>query len=472
MSSKKLFNKFVEQGNDTGEVIGINDFLAQVKGLDTARNGAVVIFENGVNGYIYAIRDEFVEVLLFSIEPIEIGSMVVIKNDQLEIGVSEAMKGRVINPLGSAIDQKGLVAKEKNQKVFNSAIKFTEREILSDQLESGVTLVDTLFPLVYGQRIAVMGDSKTGKTTFATQLAINQAKKGKTIVYVLIGKRRPDIESIKRRFEKFDVMKNIIIVLADVFDSLPMTFIAPYSGCSIAEYFWHKGEDVIIIYDDLASHAKAYREMSLLIRVNPGREAYPGDMFYAHSSLLERAGKLKENGKTLSAIPISVTPNDDITSYLSTTLISITDGQIIFDSKIMREGQRPAVNVGLSVSRVGGRGQTPIARNIASTISSKLAQYRSTVVTSHFVTGQSAEARTILRTGERIIEAFSQKADQLYSLIEEQIILNTVLMAEENEELDINKLKEQVLKLPASELKTENIQKYSEHFASNKGSTN
>lgn len=465
MSSKKLFDKYIEAGNDSGEVIAIDKFLASVKGLDSVKNGAVVIFENGVSGMVYSIKEEYVDILLFEKDPVEIGTMVVVKEDELNISVSAKMLGRIINPLGNPIDSKGLILKDKTRRVFNSAITFAERDQVKEQLETGVCLVDTLFPIVYGQRIAVMGDNNSGKTTFASQMAINQAKKNKVIVYVLMGKRRPDIEMTVSRFEKAGVLKNMVIVIADIFDALPMTYIAPYAGCAVAEYFWHEGKDTIIIYDDLASHAKAFREMSLLVRANPGREAYPGEMFHAHSSLLERAGRLADNGKTLSAIPLSVTPNDDITSYLSTSLISITDGQIIFDNKIMREGIRPAVNIGLSVSRVGGRGQTDLGRKIASSISAKLAEYRATLVTSHFVTGQSPEALSVLRTGERIMQAFSQKSTVLYSLVQEQVILNTVLLSEQNENLDVNKLIEEVMNLPADQLKDDNIEKLSAKLA-------
>ena len=383
--------------------------------------------------------------------------MVVSGDDEIKVKVSNDMLGRIVDPLGRTVDGIGMLPKSSEQKVFGHAIEFQDRAILSTQLETGVTVVDTLFPVVYGQRIAVMGDAKSGKTTFLTQLAINQAKKGKIIVWVLIGKRKSDVEQLIQRFENSKTKDRVIFVIADVFDSLPMTYLAPYSGCAIAEYFWENNDDVIVIYDDLSSHAKAYRELSLLMRKNPGREAYPGDMFYVHSSLLERAGKKISNGKTLTSLPISITPNDDITGFLSTTLISITDGQLIFDNSIMRQGIKPALNVGLSVSRVGGRGQTNTARYIARIVSSYLANYRSTLETSRFVSEQSPETKSILRIGERIYGIFGQAPNELYTLIEEQIMLQVALGSGSINNLDIMDLKQRVKAIPAKDKGDKNI---------------
>jgi len=469
MSDARLFKSLAEKGHESGEVIAADRFLARVKGLNGVMIGSTVVFENGDHGLVQGITENFVEVLNLSSEIITIGSLVVINTDELTINVSKEMLGRIVNPLGQAVDDNGIILKDTQMRVFEQAIEFKDREILSTQLETGVTLVDTLFPVVYGQRIAIMGDAKSGKTTFLSQLTINQAKKGKVIVYVLIGKRKSDIEILLSRFEKAKVRNNIVFVLADVFDSLPMTYIAPYSGCSIAEFFWHSGEDVIIVYDDLSSHAKAYRELSLMMRKNPGREAYPGDMFYVHSSLLERAGKLKKNKKSLTSLPVSLTPNDDITGFLSTTLISITDGQIIFDNNIMRQGIKPAINVGLSVSRVGGRGQTPTARYIARIVSSYLANYRSTIETSRFVSEQSNETKSILRIGQRIYDMFGQKPDDLFTLIEEQIMLKVTLGSGNIDSLDTQKLKNTVKLLPIKEKSDNNIDSVVEKLLAKEG---
>jgi len=457
MSSTQMFKALIDKGNDSGEVIYSDRFLARVSGLDKVMMGSVVVFEDGSNGLVEGIFDDYVEVLNLNTEVINIGSLVVARDDEIKVKVSKDMLGRIVDPLGRAVDGLGMLPKSSEQKVFGQAIDFQDRAILSTQLETGVTVVDTLFPVVYGQRIAVMGDAKSGKTTFLTQLAINQAKKGKIIIWVLIGKRKSDVEQLIQRFENSNTKDKVIFVIADVFDSLPMTYLAPYSGCAIAEYFWENNEDVIVIYDDLSSHAKAYRELSLLMRKNPGREAYPGDMFYVHSSLLERAGKKNSNGKTLTSLPISITPNDDITGFLSTTLISITDGQLIFDNSIMRQGIKPALNVGLSVSRVGGRGQTNTARYIARIVSSYLANYRSTLETSRFVSEQSPETKSILRIGERIYGIFGQAPNELYTLIEEQILLQVALGSGSINNLDIQDLKQRVKAIPAKDKGDKNI---------------
>ena len=457
MSDTKMFKSLVEKGNETGEVVYSDRFLAHVNGLEKAMVGSVVIFEDGSTGLIQGIFEDYAEVLNLSTEIINIGTLVVAKSEEISVKVSKDMLGRIVDPLGRPVDGLGIFPKTQEQKIFGKAMAFKDRAILSTQLETGITLVDTLFPVVYGQRIAIMGDTKSGKTTFLTQIAINQARKGKIIVYVLIGKRKADIEVMINRFTSAKVKDKIVLVLADVFDSLPVTYLAPYSGCTIAEFFWHSGEDVIIIYDDLSSHAKAYRELSLLMRKNPGREAYPGDMFYVHSSLLERAGKILSNGKTLTSLPVSVTPNDDITGFLSTTLISITDGQIIFDNNIMRQGIKPAINVGISVSRVGGRGQTKTARYIARIVSSYLANYRTTLETSRFVSEQSNEAKATIRIGERIYGIFGQNPNELFTLIEEQIMLQVALGSGDIDNLDIDKLKATVKSIPAKEKGDKNI---------------
>ena len=457
MSDTKMFKSLVEKGNETGEVVYSDRFLAHVNGLEKAMVGSVVIFEDGSTGLIQGIFEDYAEVLNLSTEIINIGTLVVAKSEEISVKVSKDMLGRIVDPLGRPVDGLGIYPKTQEQKIFGKAMAFKDRAILSTQLETGITLVDTLFPVVYGQRIAIMGDTKSGKTTFLTQIAINQARKGKIIVYVLIGKRKADIEVMINRFTSAKVKDKIVLVLADVFDSLPVTYLAPYSGCTIAEFFWHSGEDVIIIYDDLSSHAKAYRELSLLMRKNPGREAYPGDMFYVHSSLLERAGKILSNGKTLTSLPVSVTPNDDITGFLSTTLISITDGQIIFDNNIMRQGIKPAINVGISVSRVGGRGQTKTARYIARIVSSYLANYRTTLETSRFVSEQSNEAKATIRIGERIYGIFGQNPNELFTLIEEQIMLQVALGSGDIDNLDIDRLKATVKSIPTKEKGDKNI---------------
>jgi F-type H+-transporting ATPase subunit alpha len=298
------------------------------------------------------------------------------------------------------------------------------------------------FPVVLGQRIAILGDSKSGKSTFLSQLSANQTGTDRVVVYVLIGKRKVDIETLLADLQSSGAMDHTIVVLADIFDSLTLSYLAPYAACAMAEYLWNNGQDVIVIYDDLSSHAEAYRQLSLLQEVDPGRDSYPGDMFYAHSSLLERAGKLLSNNKTLTALPVIVTPNDDITAYLSTSIMSITDGQIIFDLGVFRKGIRPAVNAGLSVSRVGGQAQTVRQKRLSGSLFKKLASYHQAEEFSHFGSSLSKEAGIDLLLGKQIYEALQQPPEQRLSLVEQQLILETILLGAGTVTIDVKALKE------------------------------
>lgn len=437
MFDSKEFSELVAAGNPSGEVVGVDRFLITIAGLDEVPLRALVLFENGDIGMIRNIGDDFTVALNITGEELEVGTLAVLKSNELAIEAGDGVLGRVVDPLIRPVDGKGMIQAATQRLIFNAAPSFTQREILNTQLETGVTIVDTLFPVVCGQRIAVLGDSKSGKTTFLTQVVINQARAGKVVVYVMIGKRRADVDLMLSRLEASNTRDRVIVVVADIFDSLAMAYLAPYAGCALAEYFWDKDQDVVIIYDDLSNHAKAYRELSLLLKVNPGRESYPGDMFYTHSSLLERAGKLAKNNKTLTALPVAVTPNDDITGYLSTSLISITDGQIIFDMETMHKGIKPAVNVGLSVSRVGGRAQSLPHKQLSTRISKKLSDFRRASEFAHFGSELAIEAQKDLMTGQRIYDAFSQTPDELFSLKEQQIMLLSILLSESIEQFSV-----------------------------------
>jgi F-type H+-transporting ATPase subunit alpha len=301
--------------------------------------------------------------------------------------------------------------------------------------------------VVLGQRIAVLGDSKSGKSTFLSQLSANQAGTDRVVVYVLVGKRKVDIENLLSGLKESGAMEHTIVVLADIFDSLTLSYLAPYAACAMAEYLWNSGRDVIIIYDDLSGHAEAYRQLSLLQEVDPGRDSYPGDMFYAHSSLLERAGKLLSNNKTLTALPVIVTPNDDITAYLSTSIMSITDGQIVFDLGVFRKGIRPAVNAGLSVSRVGGQAQTVRQKRLSGDLFKKLAKYHQAEEFSHFGSSLSKEAGIDFALGKQIYEALQQPPEQRFSLVEQQLTLETILKGAGGNGVDVKALKESVVKV-------------------------
>ena len=311
-------------------------------------------------------------------------------------------------------------------------------------------MVDMLFPIVLGQRIAVMGDTKSGKTSFILQVGTNQTETDRIVVYVLIGKRRVEVDSIVESLNKSGAIANSIVVVANVFDSLAQSYIAPYVACAMAEHLWYGGRDVVVIYDDLTSHAKVYREVSLLAHANPGRDSYPGDMFHAHSSLLERAGKLASNDKTLTAIPVVITPGDDITAYLPTSIMSITDGQIIFDLASFRRNVRPAVNAGLSVSRVGGRAQTQSQKELSGALFKKLAEYRQAQEFANFGSDLAAETRQTLELGKQLTDALRQPPSERRTITEQQLTLQTIVLGNGQKPLNVDGLKTQARDIAAS----------------------
>jgi len=442
MFDNQTFQKLVEAGNLTGEVVASNSFVVQVKGLEGVRLGAQVLFEDGQRGLVReAFRDQ---VILFNIdsEKMEPGTLAVVEADLLGVPVGRELVGRVVSPMGQPLDGKGPIVTKQKSSIFNPAPGIMARTILNQQLATGVAAVDMFFPVVLGQRIAILGDTKSGKSTFLGQLSASQSGTDRVVVYVLVGKRKVDIETLLSSLKKSGAMDHTIVVLADIFDSLTQSYIAPYAGCSMAEYLWNNGQDVVIIYDDLSSHAEAYRQLSLLQEVDPGRDSYPGDMFYAHSSLLERAGKLLKNNKTLTCLPVIVTPNDDITAYLSTNIMSITDGQIIFDLANFRKGIRPAVNAGLSVSRVGGQAQTVRQKRLSGSLFKTLAKYQQAEEFSHFGSSLSNEAAIDFLLGKQIYEALQQPPEEHHTLVEQQLILETILKGEGKFEIDVKSLKE------------------------------
>lgn len=441
MFDNQKFQKLVEDNQLTGEVIATNSFIIEVKGLEGARLGSQILFEDGQRGLVREAYGD--SVILFNVdsEKIEPGTLAVVESDLFSVPVGKELIGRVISPMGAPLDGKGALTAKKSSGIFNQAPGIMARSILNEQLASGVAAVDMFFPVVLGQRIAILGDSKSGKSTFLGQLSASQAGKDRVVVYVLIGKRKVDIEMLLSDLRTSGAMDHTIVVMADIFDSLSQSYLAPYAACAMAEDLWYDGHDVIIIYDDLSSHAEAYRQLSLLQERDPGRDSYPGDIFYAHSSLLERAGKLKNNMKTLTALPVIVTPNDDITGYLSTNIMSITDGQIIFDLKVFRQGIRPAVNAGLSVSRVGGQAQTVRQKRLSGLLFKKLANYHQAEEFSHFGSSLSKEASIDLLLGKQLYEALSQTPEEIHSLVEQQIILETVLMGEGKVNIDVKALK-------------------------------
>ena len=443
MYDDSFFEQLVSAGNPTGEVIGLERFLVRVKGLEGAPIGALVMFETGHQGIVREVTKSHVVVLNLETESATIGTLAVLQELSFTAMVGEGLIGRVVTPLGAALDGKGDVQYSHTRDAFSEAPGLSERSMLKDQLASGVSMVDMLFPIVLGQRIAVMGDTKSGKTSFLMQLGSNQTGSDRIVVYVLIGKRKVEVDSIVDSLNRSGAIANSIVVVASIFDSLAQSYIAPYVGCAIAEHLWYSGRDVVIIYDDLSSHAKVYREVSLLAHANPGRDSYPGDMFHAHSSLLERAGKLASNGKTLTALPVVLTPGDDITAYLPTSIMSITDGQIIFDLATFRRNIRPAVNAGLSVSRVGGRAQTQAQKELSGALFKKLAEYRQAQEFASFGSDLAVETKQTLELGKQLMDALRQPPSELRSVTEQHLSLQTILLGNGERALNVDSLKVQ-----------------------------
>lgn len=443
------FQKLVEADNLTGEVVATNRFLVEVKGLEGVRIGAQILFEDGQRGFVREAYGD--KVILYNIdsESLTLGTLAVVQHDLLQIPVGHELVGRVVNPLGEPVDGLGPITASVSSGIFNPAPGIMDRKVLDQQLVSGVTAIDSFFPIVMGQRIAILGDSKSGKSTFLSQMIANQRGTDRIAVYVLVGKRKVDIERLLSELKASGAMENTIVVLANIFDSLTQSYLAPYSGAAMAEYLWQTGEgrDVIIMYDDLSSHAEAYRQLSLLQEVDPGRDSYPGDIFYTHSSLLERAGRLFTNDKTLSSLPVILTPNDDITAYLSTNVMSITDGQIIFDLGYFRKGVRPAVNAGLSVSRVGGQAQNKRQKQLSTALFKALARYHQADEFSHFSSQLSKETRTDLARGKHLYAALMQPPEELLSLPEQQLMLETIMLSPDDRAIDVMALKKAVKEL-------------------------
>lgn len=473
MFDNARFQKLVEADHITGEVVAANSFIVEVKGLEGVRLGAQVLFEDGQRGLVREAYGD--RVILFNLdsERMTPGTLAVVEDDVLTVPVGKGLVGRVVSPMGVPLDGKGALHTTTTSGVFNAAPGIMERDPLNEQLASGVAAVDMFFPVVLGQRIAILGDSKSGKSTFLSQLSANQQGTDRIVVYVLIGKRKVDIEQLLAGLRKSGAMDHTIVVLADIFESLTQSYLAPYAACAMAEYLWYGGQDVIIIYDDLSSHAEAYRQLSLLQEVDPGRDSYPGDMFYAHSSLLERAGKLLDSKKTLTALPVVMTPNNDITSYLSTSVMSITDGQIVFDLNIFRQGIRPAVNAGLSVSRVGGQAQTVRQKRLSGTLFQTLARYNQAEEFSHFGSSLSKDASLDLALGRQVYAALQQPPEARYSLAAQQLVLETVMLGGGSVELDIAGLKAAAQKITSlkedkdfDRLEAELLKKFSKKTAS------
>ena len=413
-----------------GHVIQVGDAIARIYGLDDAMVGELLDFGNGVIGMVLNLEEDNVGAVIFGTDnpdrTIKEGDIVKTTGKIAQVPVGEALIGRVVNALGVPIDGKGPIKTERYRSLESHAPNVVERQPVAESLETGLKAVDAMIPIGRGQRELVIGDRQTGKTAMALDTIINQKGKGVFCIYVAIGQKIANIVAVAEILEKYGAMQYSIIVSASSRASASLQYLAPYAGCAIGEEFMYSGKHALVIYDDLSKHAQAYRQLSLLLRRPPGREAYPGDIFYLHSRLLERAAKLNnaQGAGSLTAIPIVETQAGDISSYIPTNVISITDGQIYLESDLFYAGVRPAINVGLSVSRVGGKAQAKAMQQVAAKLRLDLAQYRELVTFTQFGAEIEKTTQAQLARGERMVEVLKQKTYSTISLAKQVMIIH------------------------------------------------
>ncbi len=417
---------FDGKDHEVGEILRVGDGVATVNGIRHAGYGEIVQFESGVKGMVQDIRKEEIGVILLGSEKgLCAGGRVVRTERSAGVPVGEAFLGRVVDAMGTPIDGKGVAEPAGYRPIENNAPTIKDRKSVSVPMETGILAIDSMFPIGRGQRELIIGDRQTGKTSIATDTILNQKGKGVICIYVAIGQKASTVAKVVSTLERHGAMEYSIVVSATASDPASLQYIAPYAGTAMAEYFMYQGKDVLIIYDDLSKHAVAYRSLSLILERSPGREAYPGDVFYLHSRLLERSSRLtpEMGGGSITALPIIETQAGDVSAYIPTNVISITDGQIYLETNLFNAGQRPAVNVGLSVSRVGGAAQTKAMKKASGSIRIDLAQYREMEVFTQFSSDLDDTTREQLAYGKGLMEVLKQPLYRPLSMAEQVITL-------------------------------------------------
>ncbi|HEY8419572.1 MAG TPA: F0F1 ATP synthase subunit alpha [Clostridia bacterium] len=442
LQDKDAFKK--NQKTSLGIVTYNGDGIIKISGLDSVKNDELIKLENGVEAIALNLeKDEVGAVVLGGESKIRVGMTAYTTGQIVSVPVGECVLGRVINPLGHALDGLPEIQTDFYRPIEAPAPSIMQRDKVDEPLQTGILAIDSMIPIGKGQRELIIGDRQTGKTSIAIDTIINQKGKNVYCIYVSIGQKASTVSNLVRVLKEHEAMDYTCVVCSTASDSAPLQYIAPYCGCAIAEEFMYNGKDVLIIYDDLTKHAIAYRTMSLLLKRPPGREAYPGDIFYLHSRLLERAAKLNKQsgGGSMTALPIVETLAGDISAYIPTNVISITDGQIFLDEELFNAGIRPAVNVGLSVSRVGSSAQIPAMRKVSGKLRLDLSQYRELAIFAQFGSELDESTQNILRQGEKVTETLKQTQYNPYS-VEEQVILLYIANKEFLKDIPVKQVKE------------------------------